>query len=352
MNAVERAVRLVDRVQQRSRVASFAFAVQKKFGDDDAGKLVANLAYSGFVSVFPLLLVLVTVLGIVAGNDSAFAHAVERSVLTQFPIIGSELRTNVRALHRSSVPGLAFGLIGLAWGATGLSQTGLYAMSQVWDLPGTLRPGFVARTTRSLAFLAILGVGATATGVLSGFGLLGRHGVLAGVASELAGACANAGLYLSGLRVLTPHAVPWRRLVPGAVAGGIAWSVLEASGGELVSRMLRHESAVYGLFAVVLGLLAWIYLGARVSMYAAELNAVIAFGLWPRSVIEPPTTGADRRALALLAQQAERRPAKELSVALASGQDVPEGGAPPDQVANALRRWRAAGLDHALADEK
>ncbi|HUY30189.1 MAG TPA: YhjD/YihY/BrkB family envelope integrity protein [Acidimicrobiales bacterium] len=349
---LERAVRAADHVQQRSRVLGFAVAVQKKFGDDNGGGLVTNLAYSGFVSVFPLLLVLVTVLGIVAGHDSSFARSIERSVLSQFPIIGTDLQNNVHALHRATVPGLVFGLAGLTWGATGLSQTGLYAMAQVWNVPGVLRPGFLARVWRSFAFLALLGTGVSVAGLLSGYGLLGRHTVLAGAASELASVIATSALYLAGLRVLTTREVPWRLLVPGSVVGGIAWTALEAAGGELVARGLRHESAVYGLFAIVLGLLAWIYLGARISMYAAEINAVLAFHLWPRSIAPPPLTSADRRALRLVAQQSERRPGERVSVSFADAPATPDGDAAPRDEGAALRQWRAAGLDHGTEGEK
>ncbi len=297
-----RVVAAVDRVQRRRAPLGVVVALQRKLDDDNGGSLVASLAYSGFVAVFPLLLVLVTVLGIVAGNDPGVAHAVERSVLAQFPIIGSDLQHNVRALHRASVPGLVVGLVGLAWGATGLGRAGVFTMEQVWDVPEAHRLGPVARAARSVAFLLVLGLGVGATGFLSGFGLLGRHGVPVGVAVALASPAATIACYLAGLRLITARSVPWRRLVPGAVAGGLAWSALEATGDLLVGRVLRHESAVYGMFAIVLGLLAWIYLGSRVAVYAAELNAVLAHRLWPRSLVAP-RTGADALALALVAER-------------------------------------------------
>jgi uncharacterized BrkB/YihY/UPF0761 family membrane protein len=72
MNPVEKVVRQADAMQQRHTPTAFLFGVIKKFGDDNGGALVSNLAYTGFVSVFPLLLILITVLvNIAAGRSIA-----------------------------------------------------------------------------------------------------------------------------------------------------------------------------------------------------------------------------------------------------------------------------------------
>src|SRR5260370_12956061 len=104
-------------------------------------------------------------------------------------------------------------------------------------------------------------------------------------------------MYFIGFRVLTPKGVPARKLVPGAVAGGVAWTVLQAIGAYLVHHFLRSAS-VYGVFATVLGLLAWIYLGAEITLYAAATNVVLARRLCPRPIGQPPLPQADRAGLA------------------------------------------------------
>ena len=65
MNMATRALRAADALQQRHAWLALPVAVWKKFGDDQAGNLAALIAYSAFVAIFPLLLVLVTVLDIV-----------------------------------------------------------------------------------------------------------------------------------------------------------------------------------------------------------------------------------------------------------------------------------------------
>ncbi|MEO5679937.1 MAG: YihY/virulence factor BrkB family protein, partial [Acidimicrobiales bacterium] len=76
----------------------------------------------------------------------------------------------------------------------------------------------------------------------------------------------------------------------------------------LVGHQLRHASQVYGYFASVLGLVSWIYLGAQMTLYAAELNVVRSRRLWPRSIVQPPLTEADVRTFDFIARQGERRP--------------------------------------------
>ena len=140
MNPVEKALRKVDATQQRFTPPAFVFGVIKKYGDDNGGVLVANMAYSAFVSLFPLLLILVTILGLIAAADPSFREsAVKNAVAAQIPLLEEALTSNVSTLQRSSTIGLIVGLLVLIYGVTGLAQAGLFTMEQVWNLPG--RPG-------------------------------------------------------------------------------------------------------------------------------------------------------------------------------------------------------------------
>lgn len=314
MNPLQRLARRLDDFQQGQQPFTFIFALNKKFGDDNAGVLVSTLAYSAFVALFPLLLVLVTVLGLVLAGRPGLRHAFLSSTFADFPIIGTELGKNVHSLHRDSVAGLVIGLAGLVWGATGVAQAGLFAMSQVWNLPGPERPNFVRRALRSFGFLAVLGAGLVVSTFLASFGTFGHHDVALGLVGEVLAAVINVAQYLLAFRVLTPRVVRTRDLVPGAIAGGIAWTVLLALGGYLIGHDLKGDSALYGLFGIVLGLVAWIYLGARISIYAAEINTVLARHLWPRSLMQPPLTPADRESLRLQSAQTQRRPEQRVDV--------------------------------------
>jgi YihY family inner membrane protein len=314
VNPVERVARRIDDVQQRHTALAFAFGVSKKFGDDNAGSLVSNLAFSGFLALFPLLLILITVLGLILSGDPGLRQSVLNSTFADFPIIGRQLGSNIHALHRNSVLGLTIGLLGLLWGSVGLSQAGIFAMEQVWNVPGPDRPNYVKRVGRGIGFLAILGGGLVISGFLATFGTFGRHEVALGLAGEALAGLINIGQYVLAFRVLTPKAVATRKLLPGAVVGGVAWTMLLALGGYLLGHDLRNDSAIYGLFGIVLGLAAWVYLGAEISIYAAELNTVLARHLWPRAMVQPPLTEADQRSMTLQATQNRRRPEQQVAV--------------------------------------
>lgn len=132
--------------------------------------------------------------------------------------------------------------------------------------------------------------------------------------SEVLAVLVNVVMYFLVFRVLTPKAVNRRKLLPGAVVGGVAWTILQAVGGYLIGHDLRHDSVTYGVFGIVLGLLAWIYVGSEITIYAAEFNTVLARHLWPRGMVQPPLTEADQRSMALQATQNQRRPEQEVSV--------------------------------------
>jgi YihY family inner membrane protein len=282
MNGVERLLRSVDRVQQRSRWLGFPLAVMWKFRDDHGGALATVVAYNAFFAFFPLLLVVVTVLGFLLGRDSGFQQRVLGSAVAEFPIIGDQVQESIHGLRGSGV-GLVIGFVAFAWGARGLTQVAQHAMAEIWNIPGRQRPSFWARQVRGLLLLVVFAVGLAAASLLTWLGSFGGRAVAVALANLAAAAAVNVGLFLLAFRVLTPGQIPTRQLVAGALVAGVAWQVLQAVGGYLVSHYLRHTSQVYGVFAIVLGLLFWLYLGARLTLYAAEINVVRVRRLWPRA---------------------------------------------------------------------
>ncbi len=328
MNPVERVVRRIDAAQQRHRATAFVFGVIKKYGDDNGGVLASNLAHSAFVTVFPLLLILVTVLVKVASGAASLRHEVEKAVAKQFPLVGDKLTGNIHALNRSSVASLIVGLCVLVWGAAGLAQAGLFTMSQVWNLPGPARPGYLPRLGRATLFLGVLAVGVIASTLLTGLVAYGHNVLITVVLAQALAAVANVGLYLISFRVLTPKGVTTRNLIAGAVAGGIAWTVLQALAAPVI-RHFTHSDSVYGLFATVLVLLAWIYIGVQITVYAAEVNVVLTRRLWPRTIVQPPLAEADRASMAMQALQNQRREEQSVKVTFS---DRPSGAAGPTLV--------------------
>jgi YihY family inner membrane protein len=309
---VKEILRSVDAFQQRHAAIGFPFAVIKKFGDDQAGNLAALIAYYGFFSLFPLLLVLVTVLGMVLRNNPDLQTRILDSALANFPVIGTEISRNVHALGGSGIT-LALGIALTLWSGLGVIKATQSAMNAVWNVPFRHRPNFLKSTLRALIMLGVLGVltlASAAAGSLGG-GSDQWWLVIIGVAVSLV---MNLFLFLLAFRILTSENLTWSDVLPGAAVGSVAWTTLQALGGYYVSHQLQGASEVYGTFAMVIGLLAWIFIGAQVTLLAAEVNVVRRRHVWPRSLVQPPFTDADVQAMTNYAKQEDRRPEERIDV--------------------------------------
>jgi membrane protein len=331
MEQLKRLLQAVDDWQQRHRWAAFPVAVAKKYGEDQAGHRAALLAYYGFFSLFPLLLVAVTVLSFVLQGRAELGERVVDSTLAQFPVIGDQIRDEVESSQlRGSGLALVAGIALALWGGLGVAEAAQAAMNGIWNVPRRRYPNFLLRRLRGLAWLVILGGGLLLASVVSGFAAAADT-AWSGPAAVAASTLVNMLLFLVGFRVLTVRNVALRSLLPGAVLAALAWALLQWLGGWYVARQLSRASATYGTFALVIGLLSWLYLASTVTLLAAEVNVVRTRRLWPRS-LTPPLGGADERALAGLARQEERMPDQRVEVSFGGGAESggAEGGQEPE----------------------
>ena len=329
MNAIERFARKADEVQQGVRPMAFAVGVFKKFGDDRGGSLAALLTFYGFLSLFPLLLLLVTILGFFNGSEHSFVQRVENSAFSQFPVVGTKLSTNIHGLQGRSVFGLVVGILFVLWGSQGALQTAQYAQAEIWNIPAVDRPNFWARLGRTGLMMLVLGLFLLVSTVLAGLVTIGHHGAWAVVGAVVVSLVVNIGLFLVAFRLLTPKQIPWRDMLPGAFVGAVGWTVLQYVGGLLVEHSLRHTSKEYGTFALVLGLISFLFLAAQVTVYASELNVVRVRHLWPRGIVQPPLTRADKKVLSSIALQGKRRPEQYVSTGFQTGSTPGDEGVEP-----------------------
>ena len=278
------AVDRLDAWQQRRSMTAVPSAVVRKYSDDRAGQLAAQISHAAFLAVFPMLLVLLTLVGIVLDGHQSLQDDIINSALRQFPVIGSDLKRNVHQLSTSNLLALAVGIVWLLYGSLRLSRSSQIMMASVWDIHRDDLPDFWHWIPRATGFLAVLGAGFIVGGALAGLGAFGRLGTFSswiGLALSLA---VNVLMYWAAFAIVVHIPRRDRAVWPGAVIGGVGWTLLQFAGAQLVSHQLRHLSNLYGTFATILGLIWWIALGAMITVYAAESNVVLTRHLWPRSI--------------------------------------------------------------------
>jgi YihY family inner membrane protein len=305
----------LDHWQGSHPVVAIPVAVVKKFGDDRAGRHAALIAYYGFFSLFPLLLVLVSLLGFALQNNPELQQRVLDSALAQFPVIGQQIESNIGALTGSFVT-LAVGLATALWYGIAVISATQDAMDEVWNVARRDRPSFVRSKLRALLGLVVIGTFLVTAAVLAGVGADGGWpGIPLRVAALVGTVALNVAVFAGIFRILTVADVGWRDVLPGAVLAGVGWLVLLAVGSWLVDHQVRNASHVYGIFAIVIGLLGWVYLGAQLLLFAAELNAVLKRGLWPRTLGETrETTRPDREVIAGEAKEEAAGPDERVAV--------------------------------------
>ncbi len=274
----------IDAFQQRHRATAVVAAVAGKWADDQAGRLSGQISYAAFLSVFPLLLVLFTLVVIVLDGHQGLQNDILDSALRQFPVIGPDLRANVHQLSTANTWALALGLIWLLYGSMKLSRSSQVMMAVVWGIDREELPRLKVWIPRATGFLVVLGTGFVLGGALAGLGAFGRLGAFSAWIGLALSLVVNILMYWGAFATVIRVPEGWRSLWPGAVCGGIGWTVLQFVGALLVNHQLRHLSNLYGTFATVLGLIWWLALGALVTVVAAEFNVVLVRHGWPRSL--------------------------------------------------------------------
>ena len=263
-----------------------------KYADDQGAYLAALLTYYGFLSLFPLLLLLSTILNFALAGNPGLQQRVYDSALGQFPIVGDQLARH-HAITGSPIA-LTVGIIGTLYGGLGVAQAGQNAMNTIWRVPRNERPNPLASRLRGLLLLLVVGIAIIGTTVLSALGASAKDfgaDVGTGLKIALIGVAfvVNVVVFSLGFAVATARDMRPADVVPGAIGAAVVWQVLQYFGATYVAHVVKHASVSNSVFALVLGLIAWIYLEAIIVVLAAEFNVVRSQRLWPRSLLTPFT---------------------------------------------------------------
>ncbi|MFP5320746.1 MAG: YihY/virulence factor BrkB family protein [Acidimicrobiia bacterium] len=317
----ERAVRRFDRWQTQQRTVGFLVAVVRKYADDRGSAFAALVTHYAFLALFPLLVLLLTVVNNVMVGDEQLRQRVVDTVAEQLPVIGDRLQQEAEPLQLQSIV-VVLSIGGLLWGATGMYNSAQLVMSQIWNVEGVQRPGFFGRLWRAGLLFATLGAGALVSTVAWWAGAFAPTTVAVRAPSVVGVVLLNALFLFLGLRIVTPPVVPWRSLAVPALLTGVAWEALRYGGQWLVSRRLAQLDDLYGAFGLALVTIAWVNLVARAAVLAVEASVVGQNGLWPRRLAQPPFTDADREALDRIVRNEHRRPEQRIEVSWQDPEDV------------------------------
>jgi YihY family inner membrane protein len=268
------------------------------------------IAFWAFFSVFPLLLVAITVLGFVlpAGDK----QSVLTRVADMFPLLDT---SSIGKLTGSWWP-LLVGSLSALWSGIGVVGSMQTAFNSVWEVPYHRRPGRLKQLVRSLWVLGTVGAGLVGTTLLSSFITSSANGVHLGVAGHIGGyllsVVFDVGLVVAAFRILTERDVTIRDVLPGGVLAGLTFFALQELSAFIISRHLKNARSTYGHFATVITILWWFYLQSVVTLIAAQLNVVLKDRLYPRSLVNAPQTEADHRALQAYASERAYVPGEEV----------------------------------------
>ncbi|MGH9071232.1 MAG: YihY/virulence factor BrkB family protein [Acidimicrobiales bacterium] len=275
----------LDAFQRQHRWLGFPLAVTYKFFEDQGNFLAALIAFYGFISLFFLLVILVTILDLVVGSNSGLHKELLSSALANFPIIGTQISNNVHALRGSFVT-LGVSAAVCIHGGLEVVQAAQKAFNRIWAVPRLDRPNPLTSRLRSGVLLITLGLGVLVTTSLSGFSIdtTGTLNELTRIATTAGSFLLNVAIFALAYRWLSAIDLSTRQVLPGAILAGACWQALQTLGTYYVAHALNGVDALAGVFGVVLGLLAWIYLEAVITVICAEINVVHVRRLWPRGL--------------------------------------------------------------------
>jgi membrane protein len=272
-----------DKSGGRLQVVRRAF---ERFGETRAAQAAAALAYYTILSLFPLLLVFISILGFFVTSERAQQEVVQ-FVVTAIPVSRSLISRNVQSVLESRGTLGVVGLVVLLWSASGMFTVLAYNVNRAW--PGAVPRGFLRRRLVGLAMVGtlalLLGLSLVSSAVLNLLprlqiplwgGLSIYETALWAVIVRLVPWLFTLALFL-GLYLWVPNVdVERRAAFWGAVTAAIAWEVVKNVFVWYLGSGLVQYELVYGSLGAVVVLLLWIYLGSWIALFGAHLSAAIA----------------------------------------------------------------------------
>ena len=251
---------------------------------DEGGYHAALLTYYGFLSLFPFLLVVITITKNYLGNNISLENHITKSITDYFPVLGNQLTSHIHSLSRNG-PALIFGVLFTLYGVKGVAASFSRSVQRLWSVRQNRENGFIQSLTNNFIVIVIGGIGLLSASVLSGFAASYGHSF----ATRLLSVCINLlilfGMFIVLINFCLPKEVKLKDIWTGALFAAVGLLFLQVAGGFILTSHLKTLDALYSYFAITLGLLFWIYLQAQLIIYSIEISIVHSKKLWPREMI-------------------------------------------------------------------
>ncbi|HEX7368364.1 MAG TPA: YihY/virulence factor BrkB family protein [Candidatus Saccharimonadales bacterium] len=280
---LQKRLKWLDTLQQKHSPLAFAVAIVKKYGEDQGGYQAALITYYGFLSLFPLLLVLTTLLRWLPLAGNGFKEQIIDGATDYFPIIGTELQHSVHGFSKTGLP-LILGFLVLLYGARGVADAFRHAANNIWGVPMRERSGFLPALAKSGKLVLGGGIGFIAAAILASYAGAAGHDFGLRLLFLLCNLVLLFGSFQFIMRTALARTVHFRDIWFGAALATVGLFILQNAGGYIITHELKNLNNLYGTFAVVLGLFFWLYLQTQLIVYAMVADTVRSHKLWPRNL--------------------------------------------------------------------
>lgn len=260
--------RIFGPLARRYKWVATALAVQKRFGDVRGGYLAAAVTLNVFLSLFPLLLVAIAIVGFVANNDAD----VPRQVIEGLGLTGDQAELMNETLTQASSTRRAasvIGLLGLAWSGLGVVSAIEYAIDATWQLTGRGIKDKLRGLVWDVGALLFLGGSVALTAFIDWL----SDGFVLQLVTAVVAIAVSIAFWMWTFLVLTIKRLPWRAYLPGAIVAAIGLEVVKQV-AKLVPGLFTGASALYGPIGIIFAILTTLLLFGRLVVYASILNVV------------------------------------------------------------------------------
>ena len=282
MNFIQKTVNKVNEYQQNHKYLSFAYAVIKKYGQDNGSYLSAIITYYSVLSLFPLLIVFTNLTQIILKNNHALKNRIASSINHYFPIIGNQLTHNIHG-ERGTGIAIIVSLIITFYGALGCASALQYALNNVWKIPKINQPNYIKNITRNLGIIIGGGIGFIIASTLSTYVTILGHDIFIKILTTVLSTVILWITFIWVFKLSVSGNKSFKEVFLSSAIAAIGLQIIQSLGGLILSHELKELRNGYGIFSLIIGLLFWIYLQAEVILYSVEIEVVRSYRLYPRS---------------------------------------------------------------------